>query len=315
MLKRPCAIVLTPDQKSILCADKFGDVYSLPLLEPSYEGSTVTDDGLAEPSIEEDEATKKPFVPAANVKTVHTLRNRVALQHQQALAKSVVKPKNSNIEHRLLLGHVSMLTDLLCLSVSDSMSNTPQERTYILTSDRDEHIRISRGMPQAHIIEGYCLGHEEFVSKLCIPRWHKQLLISGGGDDYLLTWNWFSGEILQKVNIRCHVDDFKKQSISAINSVSTGGTLAPDVGHNSESPIAISGIWAVEGLGATPGNAYGEVVVACEGYVVLPQKLRSNAKALAVVFLPFSCTILVPTLNSIFESISLFPAMFLISQL
>lgn len=269
MPKRPCAIVLTPDQETILCADKFGDVYSLPLLEPSNEGSTVANDGVGKGSVEKDEADKKPFVPAANVKTVHTLRNRVALQHQQAINKSVAKTKSSNLEHRLLLGHVSMLTDLLCLSVSDSISNAPQEKTYILTSDRDEHIRISRGMPQAHIIEGYCLGHEEFVSKLCIPRWHKQLLISGGGDEYLLTWNWFSGEILQKVDLRCHVDDFKRQSISAIDSVGTR-TLAPDMSKNGENLIAISGIWAVEGLDAKPGNLYGEVVVACEGYVILP---------------------------------------------
>ena len=32
MPKRPCAVALTPDESTLLCADKFGDIYSLPLM-------------------------------------------------------------------------------------------------------------------------------------------------------------------------------------------------------------------------------------------------------------------------------------------
>ena len=269
MPKRPCAIVLTPDERNILCADKFGDVYSLPLLGLVHEDSSEAESGLGKLSMKENEAAKKSFVPAANLKTVHTLRNREALRHQQAQIKTTAKSKTSNFDHHLLLGHVSMLTDLLCISVPDNSLTPPQEKTYIFTSDRDEHIRISRGIPQTHMIEGFCLGHTEFVSKLCVPHWHQEMLISGGGDDYLLTWNWLSGEVLQKVDLRCYVEDFRRQYVPANDRLSTinrtRDTSKDDEDHLTH--IAISGIWTIDGLGAVAGNFYGEVIVACEGYV------------------------------------------------
>ncbi|KAG9924666.1 hypothetical protein KCU98_g21591, partial [Aureobasidium melanogenum] len=42
MPKRPCAVLVTPDNKTILCGDKFGDVYSLPLF-PSASVDQVED--------------------------------------------------------------------------------------------------------------------------------------------------------------------------------------------------------------------------------------------------------------------------------
>lgn len=266
MSKRPCAISLTPDENTILCADKFGDVYSLPLLEISNGVSFKTGRDSCTISSKEDQPFIKPFIPAANTKTVHTLRNRRALHDQQTRTKIVPKFKSSNLEHHLLLGHVSMLTDLLCISTSDYTSDPTQPKTYIFTSDRDEHIRVSRGIPQAHIIEGFCLGHTEFVSKLCIPHWHQQILISGGGDDYLLTWNWLSGEILQKIDLKSHVDDFRRHYISASDRLRTNSVqdLSEDR-HSHFAGIAVSGIWAVNCLGTNIGNSGGEVVVTCEG--------------------------------------------------
>ncbi|KAF9203817.1 tRNA (guanine-N(7)-)-methyltransferase non-catalytic subunit trm82, partial [Haplosporangium sp. Z 27] len=47
-----------------------------------------------------------------------------------------------------ILGHVSMATDLALT----------KDNKYIITSDRDEHIRVSQ-YPKGHNIETYCLGH------------------------------------------------------------------------------------------------------------------------------------------------------------
>jgi len=96
-----------------------------------------------------------------------------------------------------------MLTDLACASVQ---SEQGKERNYILTADRDEHIRVSRGIPQTYIIEGFCLGHKSFVSKICILS--SDLLVSGGGDDELYVWDWQYGRLLFKLDLRRAVDDF-----------------------------------------------------------------------------------------------------------
>ncbi|KAI0832075.1 WD40-repeat-containing domain protein [Trametes gibbosa] len=90
----------------------------------------------------------------------------------------------------LILGHASMLTTFL-LTVDDQ---------YIITADRDEHIRIS-WFPKGYVIERYCLGHEKFVSALHIPPFHPSTLVSGGGDPMLKVWDWMSGELLAEIAV------------------------------------------------------------------------------------------------------------------
>lgn len=188
MSKRPSAIVLTGDDSTILSADKFGDVYSLPLIPGDNPILNRRNPRQA-----------KLSAPAASNLTVHTKRNLDSLKQQMLYLNGSDKQVKSgpDFEHRLLLGHVSLLTDLAIASVQpESSSGT---RSYILTADRDEHIRVSRAPPQAHVIENYCLGHTSFISKLCVPRWSPELLISGGGDNHLLVWKWTDGCVLQKV--------------------------------------------------------------------------------------------------------------------
>lgn len=207
MPKRPCAIAFTPDEATIICGDKFGDVYALPLFFSDSNKEHLS-------HIETDEAgqerhtTEDPLMPSATLLTVHTQRNQEALKHQQN-SKSKKPVKNAiNFERELLFGHVSLLTDLICVPVPRSKITNHQDRTYIISADRDEHIRVSRGMPQAHIIEGFCLGHTQFISRLCIPRWNPHILISGGGNDYLLVWDWLSSQILNKVDLRNIIVDY-----------------------------------------------------------------------------------------------------------
>lgn len=270
MPKRPCAVILTPDEKTILCADKFGDIYSLPLIIlSSQENNATTNGNHDKPSL--DERTSLPKAPAANSRTVHTRRNQEALRNQQKVTNPAAKKKTLHFRRKLLLGHVSLLTDLACITLADETLSPPRQRRYILTSDRDEHIRVSRGIPQTHVIEGYCLGHTEFVARLCIPGWNKKVLISGGGDDFLLIWDWLSGTARQKVDLKNLIDnEFKKyhatrkgdhkanEPSSTISNLSVG----EDCG---QSKIAVSGIWDLRRTAWESEVVEGEVIVTCEG--------------------------------------------------
>ncbi|KAK1755358.1 hypothetical protein QBC47DRAFT_383485 [Echria macrotheca] len=205
MPKRPCAITLSLNQKTILSADKFGDVYSLPLIpSPDWDGTkpvTTTSTPLSRSATP---STPQVFKPQADEFTVHTRRNLKALENQKlGLQTKSAEPTGPQFEHTLLLGHVSMLTAI-------AVAKHPSEkRSLIITADRDEHIRVSRGHPsQAHIIETFCLGHEEFVSRLCIPPSRPELLISGGGDDDLFVWRWAEdGQLVGRAHLLRHVQE------------------------------------------------------------------------------------------------------------
>lgn len=194
MPKRPSSVVIAPDS-NIICADKFGDVYSLPLIPtPSSPSSTPRSSTPVPPP-------KTSFKPSANALTVHSKRNLRALSEQQRQAErssqskgnAVPKNESPDFEITLLLGHVSMLTALV-LGESEG-------RKYIVTSDRDEHVRVSRYLPQAHVIEGFCLGHKEFINALVIPPTRGEILISGGGDEDLFVWNWKEARLLSKTSV------------------------------------------------------------------------------------------------------------------
>lgn len=219
MPRRPSSIALTAND-TILCADKFGDVYALPLIpNPEEEAKEI---------LEREKREQAKFIPSASVLTVHSGRNRRILEEQlkQAESGQVHTRETPKFKHDLLLGHVSMLTDIVCATLDG--------RSFIITADRDEHIRVSRGLPQAHIIEGFCQGHEEFVSRLCVVR--PSLLVSGGGDADLHVWNWMSGRLVQKLPIRNAVDDFFRDQ-----------GLSPSLprGSDATTKVAVSGIWRV----------------------------------------------------------------------
>lgn len=259
MPKRPCAVVVTPDDSSILCADKFGDVYSLPLLGQTYQPSSARNDTTDASVGETIKASQTPFAPTATPLTVHTKRNRDALRQQQKTPKTKIENKSLLFDHQLILGHVSLLTDLTCATAASACG----PRQYILTADRDEHIRVSRGMPQAHIIEGYLLGHTEFVSRLCVLPGHPHLLLSGGGDNYLLLWSWRMGIIQQKIDLKGHVESFKGQHGST-STTKAYPVTSRDTGVRSEQAegkIAVSNIVVVNTQRRT------EIIVTCEGYV------------------------------------------------
>ena len=247
MPKRPCAVAITEDDSTIISADKFGDVYSLPLLpsETTVDCSVPGDAVELTSEIFKPMSRKKPFVPAANDLTVHSQRNRKALENQKRQTNQPPEKSEPTFEHKLLLGHVSMLTDISLVAL--------ESRNYIITADRDEHVRISHGIPQTHIIEGYCLGHSEFVSRLCVPKERSNILISGGGDDDLLVWDFKSGKLLSSTNLKSHVVALVQELDSDRQSGDSG----------ERSCIAVSGICHTR---TNQRDGFEDVVIAtCEG--------------------------------------------------
>jgi tRNA (guanine-N(7)-)-methyltransferase subunit TRM82 len=229
----------------------------------------------------------------------------------------------------LLLGHVSMLTDLI-LAAAEAPAPTPASapasasapapasapnpsasvnaspdpsaktlREHIITCDRDEHIRVSRGIPQTHVIERYCLGHTEFVSRLFVPPGRPELLLSGGGDDYIYIWNWQSGVLRHRLDLRCILNacwksssrctpSGRKDNVDPTSPAAGTGSDTPDdvkvdTGHatsfptpsapdsaaaeDEDLPVAVSGIWGFDrGDGGNAGPAKEPaIVIACEG--------------------------------------------------
>ncbi|KAK5099862.1 tRNA (guanine-N(7)-)-methyltransferase non-catalytic subunit trm82 [Lithohypha guttulata] len=240
MPKKSCAIILSPDEQIILTADKFGDVYSLPLHPRADYQRKVEQpqpDGL--------------FEPSASALTVHTKRNLDALKQQQKQKQKQGRKEGPDFEHKLLLGHVSLLTDLVVAQGSVGGKLRP----FILTADRDEHIRVSRGMPQTHVIHAFCLGHTEFISKLCIVPWAPEVLVAGNGEPSLCVYDWQSGCQMSRFDLR---DNLRGE----IDTIATTGT-------QSREKLCVSGIWPVTVSYAQSNTTASSLLVALEGLPVL----------------------------------------------
>lgn len=134
--KRPCSVLTTPDDKNVVVADKFGDVYEIDATDPAV-------------------VAEKDLVP--------------------------------------ILGHVSMLSEVV-VAEHDG-------KQYILTGDRDEHIKVSH-YPKSYVVRNWLFGHHEFVSCLQVCPFDKDILVSGGGDDYLIVWNWWDKKELSRIELR-----------------------------------------------------------------------------------------------------------------
>lgn len=233
--KRPCALTFTPDASFILSGDKFGDVYALPPEANELQGRRPQLGGSRRTKRRRLNGIGEPFKPSATELTVHSERNRRALENQRRQAEADAAARSKEVEqdgetalgYDPILGHVSMLLDLVTIRVPAPVTGGGHGgrhyRDYLFTSDRDEHIRISRGPPQAHIIEGFCQGHRSFVSKLCIVE--QDTLISGGGDDFLCVWDWQRSQLLTKLDLRRRLEQ----------------SQALEKGQ----PIVVSGIWAL----------------------------------------------------------------------
>ncbi|ESK97872.1 wd repeat-containing protein [Moniliophthora roreri MCA 2997] len=192
--KRPMSACFTADDQTIVVADKFGDVFSYTLHPSKPDTMATSEASAADASAPETKSESEQELEADTSKKKKSKKQRQKENppHPRDSTASHVNPSNGT----LILGHTSMLTSLLLT----------QDEKYIITTDRDEHIRVS-WYPQGYIIETYCLGCSQFISCLHIPPSQPSLLISGGGDPELKVWDWFSGQL--KFNIPI-LDSVKK---------------------------------------------------------------------------------------------------------
>lgn len=98
-----------------------------------------------------------------------------------------------------ILGHVSMLTKVLVAQHND--------KQYVLTSDRDEHIRVSN-YPESYIIRHWLFGHDEFISSMITPACNPDVLITGGGDDKIFSWDWYNDKLIDSISVREYIQPY-----------------------------------------------------------------------------------------------------------
>lgn len=114
----------------------------------------------------------------------------------------VDKSKTDVVDPKLmepLLGHV-LLLNLVVMAEHDG-------KQYIITGDRDEHVRVLH-YPQLFVIKHWLFGHTQFIASLHIPSLDPLLLFSGGGDDYVCVWKWFDDQLVAKIDVRQHIESY-----------------------------------------------------------------------------------------------------------
>lgn len=177
-------LTLTPDEfKLIACADSDKSIL---VFEIDHENDSSNCLKLVK---------RHPFPKRPNAIAIGedsdtvTIADKFGDVHQMLISES----KASHAEDvQPILGHVSMLTDVIMVKNSAGLK-------FIITSDRDEHIKISH-YPQCFIVDKWLFGHKQFVSSLCCPSWNPSWLFSAGGDDEIFAWDWQKGIKLSQFN-------------------------------------------------------------------------------------------------------------------
>ncbi|THU92732.1 hypothetical protein K435DRAFT_671619, partial [Dendrothele bispora CBS 962.96] len=217
--KRPTGALFTEDGQTIVVADKFGDVFRFPSLPstpaPAPALETSTDPSQPEP--------KKR-------------RRRKPKPHPNPKTDNPPVPRDSLISHAstsggtLVLGHTSLLTTfLLTKDVKEGFE-------YVITADRDEHIRVS-WFPKGYVIEGFCLGCTQFISALHVPSFAPSVLISGGGDKSLMLWEWLSGKLIGEIPIWEKVEDYMGVKVKPYKGKENGNQKKTREGTEEEEGI------------------------------------------------------------------------------
>lgn len=104
---------------------------------------------------------------------------------------------NSDVQSsNKILGHLSLLLDIL----------QTNDKKYIITTDRDEKIKVSC-YPNTYNIQTYCLGHKEFVNHIELLPHNDTYLLSTSGDGMIKIWNHVNGTICHTIETNKDVND------------------------------------------------------------------------------------------------------------
>eukprot|EP01065_Artemidia_motanka_P032166 TRINITY_DN39204_c0_g1_i1.p1 TRINITY_DN39204_c0_g1~~TRINITY_DN39204_c0_g1_i1.p1 ORF type:complete len:424 (+),score=152.33 TRINITY_DN39204_c0_g1_i1:84-1274(+) len=119
----------------------------------------------------------------------------------------------------------------------------------LISSDKDEHIRVSR-FPHCHVIDNYCLGHTGFIASIAITR--SGAVASGSGDGTLRLWEPASGKELYHAAFR-----FRDESIPYPPTVMSVATAAGGGREWAIASVEAHGLRAA----CTPGDRWAEAKV------------------------------------------------------
>lgn len=149
------------------------------------------------------EKCKTFFLPRSASKIRFTADNQQVLVADKSGDVLIYNVKTENTGTKLL-GHLSLLLDVL---------QTPDNK-FIITSDRDEKIRVSC-YPNTYNIQSYCLGHKEFVKNIEILPHNEKYLSSTSGDGHIKIWDYVEGKLCYSIDTSLDVtDDQLKEEFS-----------------------------------------------------------------------------------------------------
>lgn len=105
----------------------------------------------------------------------------------------------------VIVGHYSSISSMTLSS----------DGKFVITGDKDEHVRVSN-YPYGFDIQSFCLGHTEFISGLLVSKKFPRVLVSGSGDGTLKLWDLTTGDILDSIFIGDNKDKKSEDADSVI---------------------------------------------------------------------------------------------------